>query len=400
VIFLLRRTRPCRAASGSFLVESVVPPADRFHAGGNNPVTVVPPLLHGFSPKFFLCQRHARAGFPDRTSVHRAQNLGLYPEQLSRQTKRLDTEVRCCMKVDYRLAEEDDLYPIHTALVESLNQFAAERALPLVEMDFDESLPLWRHLLGEGGKGFLVAEVKKRLAGFCSYILRDHLWFLSYLVVSPEFQGTGIGRELFERALSEARGNETAKVVAAYTNASNWPSVSLYTRNGIYPRMPVLKMEGSITNLCEPSKPVEPLAGQVVSLSEETVSLIDDIDLQIRGFRRDIDHRFWLGSRGMRCYVFGGKDGVSGYAYVSNDGSIGPLAALSADHIASMLCFCLDRLSSEGADQFSVHVPGENTVALALLYDRGFKIQDLSLVMSSVPFGKWENYIISRPSLL
>jgi ribosomal protein S18 acetylase RimI-like enzyme len=319
---------------------------------------------------------------------------------LSRQTKRLDTEVGYYMKVDYRLAEEDDLYPIHTVLVESLNQFAAERALPLAEMDFDESLPLWRHLLGAGGKGFLVAEVKKRIAGFCSYIVRDHLWFLSYLVVSPEFQGTGIGRELFERVLTEARGNDTAKVVAAYTNASNWPSISLYTRNGIYPRMPVLRMEGSITNLCEPSKPIESLPGQVVSLSEETVSLIDDIDLQIRGFRRDIDHRFWLGNREMRCYVFGGKDEVSGYAYVSDDGDIGPLAALKVEDIASMLCFCLDRLSSEGADEFFLHVPGENTVALALLYDRGFKIQDLSLVMSSAPFGKWENYIISRPSLL
>jgi ribosomal protein S18 acetylase RimI-like enzyme len=304
------------------------------------------------------------------------------------------------MKVDYRLAEEDDLYSIHTALVESLNLFATERAMPLVEIDFDENLPLWRHFLGPGGKGFLVAEVKKRLAGFCTYILRDHLWFLSYLVVSPEFQGTGVARELFERALTEARGNETAKVVAAYTNASNWPSISLYTRNGLYPRMPVLRMEGSITNLCEPSTPVDPLPGQVVSLSEETVSQIDDIDFQIRGFRRDIDHRFWLGTREMRCYLFRGKYGLSGYAYVSDDGTIGPMAALNANDVASMLCFCLDRLSSEGADQFFVHVPGENTAALALLYDRGFKIQELSLVMSSVPFGKWENYIISRPSLL
>ena len=353
-----------------------------------------------YSLEFLPCQRNTIGGSRNKRSGHRAENLGLYPEMLPRLTKRLDTEVRHYMKVDYRLAEEDDLYPIHTALVESLNQFAADRVLPLVEMDFDENLPLWRHLLGPGGKGFLVAEVKKHIAGFCSYILRDHLWFLSYLVVSPEFQGTGIGRELFELALTEARGNETAKVVAAYTNASNWPSISLYTRNGLYPRMPVLKMEGSITNLCEPSEPVDPLPGQVVSLSEETVSLIDDIDLQIRGFRRDIDHRFWLGNREMRCYVFRGKDGVSGYAYVSDDGNIGPLAALNADEIANMLCFCLDRLSSEGADQFFVHVPGENTSALALLYDRGFKIQDLGLVMSSVPFGKWENYIISRPSLL
>jgi ribosomal protein S18 acetylase RimI-like enzyme len=309
-------------------------------------------------------------------------------------------EVKACMKTKYRLADEGDLYLVHRALVDSLNQFAAQRALPLVDLDFEESLPLWRHFLGAGGKGFHVAEVKKNVAGFCCYIVRDSLWFLSYLVVAPEFQGTGVGRELFERALSEAQGNDTTRVIAAYTNASNWPSVSLYTRNGIYPRMPVLRMEGNITNLCEASQEVELLPGAVASLTEENIAIINDIDLEIRDFERDIDHRFWLGARDMRCYLFNEADQPAGYAYVSDDGTIGPLAALSAENVAGMLCFCLDRLTSDGIDNFVVHVPGENTGALTLLYDRGFKIHDLSLVMSSVPFGKWENYIISRPALL
>jgi ribosomal protein S18 acetylase RimI-like enzyme len=309
-------------------------------------------------------------------------------------------EVRLCMKVNYRLAEEGDLHLVHTALVDSLNQFAVQRALPLVEMNFEESLPLWHHFLGAGGKGFLVAEVKKNIAGFCCHIARGSLWFLSYLVVAPEFQGTGIGRGLFEKALSEAQGNDTARVFAAYTNASNWPSISLYTRNDIYPRMPVLRLEGSISNMCEPTQEVQPLPGEVASLSEETIALIDDIDLEIRGFKRDIDHRFWLGARTMRCYLFKRDAQVAGYAYISDDGTMGPLAALNADDVANMLCFCLERLSSEGADTFVVHVPGDNTGALSLLYDRGFKLHDLSLVMSSTPFGKWENYIISRPALL
>jgi ribosomal protein S18 acetylase RimI-like enzyme len=309
-------------------------------------------------------------------------------------------EVRVCMKVNYRLAEEGDLYLVHRALVDSLNQFAVQRALPLVEMEYEESLPLWRHFLGAAAKGFLVAEVKKNIAGFCCHIVRENLWFLSYLVVAPEFQGAGIGRELFERALSEAQGNDTARVFAAYTNASNWPSISLYTRNGIYPRVPVLRLEGNISNLREPTQEVQPLSGEVASLNEETIALIDDIDLEIRGFKRDIDHRFWLGARSMRCYLFKRDDGVTGYAYISDDGTIGPLAALNTDDVANILCFCLDRLSSEAVDTYALHVPGVNRSALSVLYDRGFKLHDLSLVMSSTPFGKWENYIISRPALL
>jgi ribosomal protein S18 acetylase RimI-like enzyme len=304
------------------------------------------------------------------------------------------------MKVHYRLAREEDLEPAHGAMVESLNQFATQRGMPLVEMDFEDNLPLWRHFLGTSGEGFLVAEVKKRLAGFCCYIERGDLWFLSYLVVAPEFQGTGIGRELFEGALPEVRGNKETRVLAAYTNASNWPSISLYTRNGLFPRTPMLKLEGDISGLCEATHEIEPLPGDIVSLSEETVVLVDDIDEKVREFKRDIDHRFWLGASGMRCYLFKRDGSTAGYAYIADDGAIGPVAALKPDAMENMLCFCLDRLSSEGVDRFTLHVPGENTAALSLLYDRGFKIQDLSLLLSSLPFGKWENYIISRPSLL
>lgn len=304
------------------------------------------------------------------------------------------------MKVDYRLACEEDLESAHRTLMESLNQFALQRALPLVELDFQDSLPLWRHFLDTSGGCFLVAEVKKRLAGFCCNIARDSLWFLSYLVVAPEFQATGIGRDLFERALDEARNNEEIEVIAAYTNAANWPSISLYIRNGIFPRMPVLKLEGSISDMCEPTREVQPLQGEVAGLSEQTIASISDIDLEVRGVNRDVDHRFWLGAPGMRCYLFENGEKVSGYAYVSDDGIIGPLATANQADVEQMLCFCLDRLSSQGVDRFSVHVPGDNTGALALLYDRGFKIQELALMMSSHPFGKWENYIISRPSLL
>jgi len=305
------------------------------------------------------------------------------------------------MKIDYRKAEEKDLEPAHEALVESLNQFAMQRALPLVDLDFQESLPLWRHLLGSSGEGFLVAEVKKRLAGFCCSVVRGNLWLLSYFVVAPEFQGTGVGRDLFERTLAEVQGNKEVEVLAAYTNASNWPSISLYTRNGIFPRMPVLKLEGTISSICEATREVEPLEGEVAGLTEETIASVDGIDLEIRGINREIDHRFWLGATGMRCYLFRKGEKVTSYAYVSNDGTIGPLATLnSEDDMERMLCFCLDRLSSQGVDSFTVHVPGGNTGALSLLYDRGFIIQELSLLMSSLPFGRWENYIISRPSLL
>lgn len=304
------------------------------------------------------------------------------------------------MKVDYHLADEGDLEAAHQTMVESLNQFAMQRALPLVDLDFNEHLPLWRHLLGTSGESFFVAKVKNKLAGFCCNIVRGNLWFLSYLVVAPEFQGTGIGGDLFTKAMAEARGNKETEVIAAYANASNWPSMSLYIRSGIFPRVPVLKLEGSISDMCQATRDVQPMECEVAGLTEKTIALVDSLDEDIRGTGRDIDHRFWLGCGDMRCYLFEKNGEATGYAYICDEGTIGPVAALNPEEMEGILALCLDRLSSQGVDRFTLHVPGENTGALSFLYDRGFKIQELGLIMSSRPFGKWENYVISRPSLL
>jgi len=102
----------------------------------------------------------------------------------------------------------------------------------------------------------------------------------------------------------------------------------------------------------------------------------------------------------MRCYLFRERKRAIAYAYLSDEGHIGPLATLKGEYMRPILGFAIERLSDQGVDTFTVRVPGINTEAVSLLYERGFTIQEMHLLISSLPFGRWENYIISRPSLL
>ncbi len=303
------------------------------------------------------------------------------------------------MKVNYRLAEERDLEGTHHIMVEALDQFALQMGRPLVEVDFEDYLPLWHHFLATSDEGFWVAEVRGKLAGFTCSIVRDGLWFLSHLMVLPEFQGQGIGGELLARTFQGAQ-RERVKIIATYADASNWPSISLYTRHGMFPRVPILRMRGSIVSMRLDQREAEPPGFQMAGLSEEMVTTLGEIDEKIRGARRHIDHRYWLGAAEMRCYLFREGKRAIAYTYLSDEGHIGPLATLKGEYMRPILGFAIDRLSDQGVDTFVVRVPGTNTEAISLLYERGFTLQEMHLLMSSLPFGRWENYIISRPSLL
>ncbi|MBI3286611.1 MAG: GNAT family N-acetyltransferase, partial [Chloroflexi bacterium] len=294
------------------------------------------------------------------------------------------------MKIAYRLAEERDLHGAHQALIEALNQSARERNQPLLEIDFQDSLPLWRHFLGTSEGGFWVAEAKDRLVGFTCSIPRDRLWYLSYLVVHPEYQGQGIARELLTRVL-EGSYRGRIEVRAAYADTANWVSVSLYARHGLFPRVPLLHLQGSITEIAPPAEEKQPPEFEVAQLSEETLRALGALDEEVRGVRREVDHRFWLGVPGMRSYLFHRAGNPVAYAYLSDDGTIGPLATLRQDDVRPILNFALERLSDQGVDRFSVRVPGLNTEAISLLYERGFTLQEMSLILSSQPFGHWEN---------
>src|SRR5215207_7427698 len=111
------------------------------------------------------------------------------------------------MLVIYRPMRDDDVSEVHEVNLRAFEDLARRQGY--------EDLPppavaaahgRLRRLLTADPGGAWVAERDGAIAGAALALLREGLWGLSLLVVDPDAQGTGAGRELLARAHEYADG--------------------------------------------------------------------------------------------------------------------------------------------------------------------------------------------------
>jgi amino-acid N-acetyltransferase len=94
--------------------------------------------------------------------------------------------------ITFRKAKMGDVESLH----ELINDFAAKGLM----------LPRSRNLLYEALREFMIAEVDGCLAGVGAlHIIWDNLAEIRALAIKPEYQGSGIGKQLIVNLLEEAR---------------------------------------------------------------------------------------------------------------------------------------------------------------------------------------------------
>src|SRR5690348_4537734 len=71
-----------------------------------------------------------------------------------------------------------------------------------------------RHILAHDPTRCFVAEVQGQVVAFSSAFVRGETWYYSALFVDPDFQGRGIGRQLFERSAAGWPGRRITIVEA------------------------------------------------------------------------------------------------------------------------------------------------------------------------------------------
>ena len=86
------------------------------------------------------------------------------------------------------------------------------------------------------------------VVAFVASIVRERLWFLSMLFVSPEIQAAGIGRALLARVMPPGGtdGDAGPMTMATATDAVQPISNALYATYGIVPRIPLLDASGLV----------------------------------------------------------------------------------------------------------------------------------------------------------
>ena len=283
-----------------------------------------------------------------------------------------------------RPAREEEIREAAHLFITSVTDLAARNGLaaPLYTMASIE--PVYRHIHRTGI--FEVAELDGQMVAICHAIVRDHQWFLSGFWALPGFQKKGLGGPLLARVREqgEARGARLR---------FTWSSVDLtamatYMKQGMLPGFQILTFAGSPTSLPEPDPsfeegPLDP-------------ALAGDLDLRIRGVRREVDHTFWqTNPLAGRLVVKNGR--AVGYHYASG-GMIGPVGWLGAEDGAGVFAVAR-RAARQGAESIRVPIPGKNHVAVRAALGAGLRLVAFSHILCTEEPGAMDRYIPSGPSL-
>ncbi len=181
---------------------------------------------------------------------------------------------------------------------------------------------------------------------------------------------------------------------ALSTLAYNPVSISLYSRHGIYPREPMYWMEGSKENVKSAGKDAK-VTSQRAESFETVRKTLTEIDTSCIGFPREKNHEFLFSLPSYKCYIYSSHDEPVGYAYVAQNGRVGPAAAKSQDSFTPMFQSALEYAAQEEkASRVSLNATGSNAEMMKLAFRYGMKIRDNFLLMSSKLFPNFSRYLM------
>jgi GNAT superfamily N-acetyltransferase len=271
-----------------------------------------------------------------------------------------------------------------------ISPFASSKLPPLPASG---PFPWFELGLKEDRGGFWVAEVGDVMAGFALSWVRGSLWYLAHLFVRPDRQGRDIGRNLMDRAMGHGKESEIRNRALA-TLAYNPVSISLYSRYGIYPREPLYWMEGPIQNV-KPTDNDAKLTSQRVENFQTSRSTLTEIDESCIGYPREKNHEFLFSLPSYKCFIFSSRNKPVGYAYVAQNGRVGPAATTSRDSFVPVVESALSYVAQEEkATSLSLNATGSNEELMKLAFRYGMKIRDNFLLMSSKPFANFSRYLM------
>lgn len=311
------------------------------------------------------------------------------------------------------------------------------------DMNWMHHLPMRRHLRSAPASSFWLAEEshrfgKPRVVGYAHSIVRDHVWSLTEFFVLPTHHRQGIGRALLSHCLmdGDSEGADTRLVLASQNPSAD----SLYIRKaGCFPRIPMFLLSGPAANAqilpesCTatiqddilpssvsetPTWYARPAAGQQVQLlatpldpSAEVQRQLDQLDRDIVGYARPLEHRLWTTEMGgpmgaARLFREAETGRIVGYVYFGPHSS-GPALASDPRLLPPMMAHVM-RVSRqyeghspnigllEPADPYWA-IAGTNEVVLRWLLECGWQIVFQYLFMSTRPLGQMDRYACHNP---
>jgi GNAT superfamily N-acetyltransferase len=261
--------------------------------------------------------------------------------------------------------------------------------------------PLYEFTAEHAPDGFWVAEEGGQPIGFTISFVHGSCWYLSSLFIRPGHQNQGLGRGLMERALQTEQPAGTTNR-ALVTFAYNPTSISLYLRYGLYPREPLYAVAGAPAAVRVRLGKGDPtLSSQVLSFNPAAVAQFEGIDEQAVGLRRDLVARYVLTRPDGSCHLFRRDGAVVGYAFVGQNGRVGPVAVASPTDLEAVFRAALGiAAQQESAAQITAIIPGSNEAAVRVALDTDLRIVAPFLFMSARPLAGWGSYLLHSPGVM
>jgi ribosomal protein S18 acetylase RimI-like enzyme len=248
-------------------------------------------------------------------------------------------------------------------------------------------------------EGFWVAEEDDTIVGMMITWVRDAFRFLSYLFVAPEYQGRKVGRHLLDKAIQNGAPAEITNC-ALITYAYNAASIGLYMKYNMFPREPVYKMAGAGSSVYTRNTGTMMAGPLRLENNPGAFRALSTIDRKVLGFSRERHHEYFLQRRDASAYLFRKGKSVLGYAYIWDDGQVGPLAASSGDAFTDIIKASLILAADKNTEQVSILVPGSNASAIAMALQNNLRVREPYILMATKPFGRWNQYLFHSPPLL
>jgi GNAT superfamily N-acetyltransferase len=230
-------------------------------------------------------------------------------------------------------------------------------------------------LLATDPGGAWVAERDGEVVGSSLALVREGLWGLSLLVVSPSAQSSGVGRELLARAYEYGAGARGWIVLASRDPRA----LRSYARLGLHLH-PAVSARGRPRRTATPP--------EVRAGTRGDLPLTEEVDRAVRGAAHGEDLLALLAAGGELLVL-----PERGYAVV-RDGAVRVLAARDEDGAATLLRACL---AAAGAREASVEwITGAQNWAVRPCLDAGLQLRaDLGGVFLAGDVGAFAPYLPS-----
>lgn len=300
------------------------------------------------------------------------------------------------MGIIYRPARRDDLTPACQVMFQAINDVEHQHGFEGTGVAATpESLAF---CLDDDPGAAWVAEDVERIIGIGFSWVSGPLWFLADLFVLPEYQGRGVGDTLLRRTLDHARKHGVDNR-ALITFAFNRVSIGLYVKHGLFPRRPIYVVSAPRDRLA--GRPAtHDLAWTPIDESEACAATLRQIDEAALGIPRDLHHRFLRSEPAMRGFLLEQAGKPVGYAYISPDGHIGPLAVSARATFAPAFETALSLAVARGTEQVSAFLPGSNVDGMSIARRHGMRLGRTMVLLSEKEFGDWTKYAPNHPGFM